>query len=92
MHFTYKTMNKILMIYHIPEGNDITRITFNRQLFDYKLQSHKGKYQKKSKGILTNYEKPIRSVVIFEEDKLEQIKKLCKKTNIKTKFYEIKEL
>ena len=84
-------MNKILMIYNIPEGDDITRITFNRQLFNYNIQSHKGKYQKKSKGILTNYEKPVRSCVIFDKEKLEQVKKLCKKLDIRTKFYEIKD-
>lgn len=81
-----------MMIYNIPEGDDITRITFNRKLFDYNLQSHKGKYQKKSKGILTNYEKPVRSCVIFDQEKLEQVKKICKKLQITTKFYEIKEL
>jgi CMP-2-keto-3-deoxyoctulosonic acid synthetase len=80
------------MIYTIPQGDDITRITFNRKLFEYNLQSHKGKYQKRSKGILTNYEKPVRSCVIFDKEQLEQVKKLTKKLQITTKFYEINEL
>jgi len=81
-----------MMIYNIPQGDDITRITFNRQLFDYKIQSHNGKYQQKSKGILTDYEKPVRSCVIFDDEEIDKVRKLCKKLNIKTKFYEIKEL
>ena len=80
------------MIYNIPKGDDITRITFNRKLFNYNLQSHKGKYQKKSKGILTNYEKPIRSCVIFDKEKLQEVKKLCKKLDITPKFYKAEEL
>jgi hypothetical protein len=85
-------MNKILMIYNIPKGDDIIRITFNRQLFKYNIQSHKGKYANKSNGILLKYEKPVRSCVIFEKEKLEEVKRLCQKLSIKSKFYQIKDL
>lgn len=58
-------------------------------MFQYKTQSHKGKYKKTTKGILTIYEKPTRSVVIFNKTKLPQIKKLIEENNIKHKLYEI---
>ena len=80
-------MTKILMIYSI--GDDAKRITFNRKLFSYKIQSHEGKYKYQSKGILTQYEKPLRSVIIFDKGKLEQTRKLCHKLNVEAKFYEI---
>lgn len=78
------------MIYSI--GEDAKRISFNRKLFSYKIQSHAGKYKYKSKGILTQYEKPLRSVVIFDKGKLPETKKLCKKFNVEVKFYEIIEI
>lgn len=83
-------MEKILMIYSV--GKDAKRIAFNRKLFSYKIQSHAGKYKYQSKGILTQYEKPLRSVVIFDKGKLLETKKLCKKLNIEAKFYNIMEI
>ena len=85
-------MTKIMMIYSIPEGKDALRITFNRKLFNYNLQSHEGKYKKKSQGILTDYEKPLRSVVIFDKNKLTAVKALCFQLSIDAKFYIIKEI
>lgn len=79
---------KILMIYDL-KGKDSERIKINRKLFQYKIQSHKGKYQKMTKGILTNYEKPTRSVVIFDKTKLLQVKKLIEENKIKHILYEI---
>ncbi len=75
------------MIYSI--GNDTKRITFNRKLFSYNIQSHAGKYKYQSKGILTQYEKPLRSVIIFDKGKLIETKRLCDKLNVEAKFYEI---
>lgn len=80
------------MIYSIPEGKDVLRITFNRKLFNYNLQSHEGKYKKKSPGILFEYEKPLRSVVIFDQTKLKDVKTLCSKLSIDAKFYIIKKI
>lgn len=85
-------MNKILMIYSIPNGNHSTRISFNRELFDYRIQSNNGKYDKKTEGVLKKYEKPVRSTVIFEKNKLEKVKKICTKFEIISKFYTIKEI
>ncbi|MFH0875763.1 MAG: hypothetical protein V1859_07535 [archaeon] len=85
-------MAKIMMIYSIPDGKDAIRITFNRKLFNYNLQSHEGKYKKKSQGILSKYEKPLRSVVIFDKDKLAAVEVLCSQLSIDAKFYLIKEI
>ena len=80
------------MIYAIPNGDDATRITFNRKLFNYNIQSHRGKYSRKSSGILSEYEKPTRSCVIFSGNFLQNVKNLCKNMKIKATFYEIKKL
>ena len=85
-------MTKILMIYSIPKGNDVTRIAFNRKLFNYNLQTHKGRYKSTTKGILEEFEKPIRSCVIFQEKNLSKVKNLCEQFKIIAHFYEIKKL
>ena len=76
------------MIYNL-NGKDSSRIRFNRKLFNYKLQSHKGKYQTTSKGILKNYEKPIRSIIIFENKYLNKVRKLLNEYKIFHKLYQI---
>ncbi len=85
-------MAKILMIYHIPDGNASIRISFNRRLLCYRVQSNSGKFDKKTQGILKKYEKPVRSTLIFNNNKYEDVKKLCVDFKIKSKFYEIKEI
>ena len=85
-------MAEILMIYQIPNGNDSTRISFNRSLFCYRIQSNKGKYDKQSQGILTKFKKPVRSTVIFNREKLDSVRKICKKYNINATFYKIQEI
>lgn len=84
-------MSKTLLIYHL-NGNDSNRIKFNRKLFNYKTQSHKGKYEQTTKGILTKYEKPVRSAVIFDDKKTLQIKKLLNEFNIAHKMYKIQNI
>jgi len=85
-------MNKILMIYKIPEGNDSVRISFNREMFEYRVQSNKGKYDKKSKGILKKYKKPVRSVIIFDKDMLNKVKEICNKFKVTYELYKIEEI
>ena len=80
--------NKIIMLYDL-KGKDSERIMFNRALFQYNLQSHKGKYKTKSKGILKEYSKPVRSVVIFNKQYLMKVKSLLKRSKIFYKLYEI---
>ena len=80
---------KILLIYDL-KGNDSQRILFNRRLFHYNMQSHEGRYKATSRGILKEFEKPVRSVVIFEKKYLTQVFKLVKNTpNLSYSFYEI---
>lgn len=76
------------MIYNL-DGRDSNRIKFNRKLFNYNLQSHKGKYQATSNGILKKYEKPIRSVIIFEKKFLNKVKNLLEEYGITNKLYQI---
>jgi hypothetical protein len=85
-------MSEILMIYHIPDGDASTRISFNRKLLCYRVQSNSGKFDKKTEGLLKNYKKPVRSTLIFDKTKYECVKQLCDEFKIKSQFYEIKEV
>lgn len=76
------------MIYNL-KGNDSERIGFNRRLFKYNLQSHNGKYKTTSKGVLDKYEKPTRSVVIFDKRDLSKVKKIICKFNVDYRLYDI---
>ena len=79
---------KIIMVYDL-KGNDSNRIMFNRELFEYNLHSHNGKYNTKSKGILKEYSKLTRAVIIFNDNDLKKVKKLLKKYSLFYKLYEI---
>ena len=79
---------KIIMIYNL-KGRDSERIRFNRRLFQYKIQSHKGRYKSTSKGVLKEYEKPIRSVVVFDKKDLAKVKKAVQEFKVDYKLYEI---
>lgn len=92
VEYLYLTMNEIMLIYDIPGGNDTTRIAFNRKLFNYNVQSHQGKYKRKSKGILPKYEKPTKSCVIFKKEYLSKVKKLCNELKIQYMLYQVKRL
>ena len=81
-----------MMLYEIPEGNSIVRIQFNRKLFEYNMQTNGGRGKTKTKGILSQYEKPAKCCVIFKETYLDKIKKLCKESGVKSHFYRVTEL
>jgi len=81
-----------MMIYSIPKGDSIIRINFNRKLFDYNVQSHRGKYKRKTKGILSKVDKPAKSCVIFDRRCLKDVKKLCEEFKIDFKLYLVKTL
>lgn len=81
-----------MMIYEIPEGNSVVRIQFNRKLFEYNMQTNGGRGRTKTKGILSQYEKPAKCCVIFEYTHLNKIKKLCKEFRVKSNFYNITKL
>ena len=80
------------MTYSIPSGNDSLRIRFNRELFQYKIQSHSGKYSQKSQGILREYEKIIKSVIIFDKKYLSNVKEIVIKYDIIARYFEVKEI
>lgn len=80
-----------MLIYNF-KGNDSQRIKFNRKLLNYNTQSHKGKYKKKTKGILQQYQKPTRSLIIFQKNNLKKIKKILTEFKIDYALYEIKQL
>lgn len=79
---------RIIMIYDL-KGRDTERIKLNRKLFPYKIQSHKGKYKRTTQGILKKYEKPVRSVIIFEKRNLNEVRKVVDYLKINYKLYEI---
>ena len=85
-------MKDILMIYHIPKGKDSTRISFNRKLFCYRVQSNLGKFDKLSDGILKKFKKPVRSTVIFDESKIRSVKNICSEFNVSSEFYKISKI
>lgn len=77
------------MIYHIPQGDASIRISFNRKLFCYRVQSNSGKFDQITEGILKKFEKPVRSTVIFNKSHLKKIQKLCAEFNIQAEFYKV---
>ena len=85
-------MKKILLIYNFPQKKDSVRIKFNRAIFKYKTQSHGGKYQKLTNGVLSKFEKPARSCVIFNENKINDVKQVCHQFGINAKFYQIRKI
>jgi len=85
-------MSEIIMIYNIPEGNASVRISFNRRLFNYRVQSNSGKFDKKTNGILDTYRKPVRSTVIFNQKHLIEVTELCKKFSVGAEFYKISKI
>lgn len=82
-------MSKVMMIYAIPKGNSSIRISFNRKLFNYKRQSHKGKYKKKTEGVLKKFERPTKSCIIFDEEYLLSVNNICEQFKISRIFYDI---
>ena len=76
------------MVYDL-NGNDSERIGFNRRLFQYSIQSHQGRYKTKSKGVLKNYIKLARSVVMFSLSDIALVKSILKQSKAKYKLYEV---
>lgn len=82
-------MAKVMMVYAIPKGNSSVRISFNRKLFNYKRQSHKGKYKKKTEGVLKEFERPTKSCIIFDEEYLLNVDSICEQFKIRRIFYNV---
>lgn len=60
----------ILICYNFEKINPSNRKQFDRELFGTVEKSHKRKYTSITKGILTDqkYERPVRSVILFESN------------------------
>jgi len=82
-------MAKIMMIYAIPKGDSSVRISFNRKLFNYRIQSHKGKYKNKTKGVLKEFERPTKSCIVFDEEYLFSVNSVCEQFKIRRIFYNV---
>lgn len=83
---------KCLVLYKFDKLDPKDRVRITRELFGYKEQSHKGKYQYQTKGRLYNYEKPVRSVIILQRSDVDDTLKILKKYNAKTRAYLIQKL
>lgn len=81
-----------MMIYNIPNGDSTIRVQFNRKLFEYPMQTNGGRSKTKTKGILSNCERPAKACVIFDKEFLREVKSLCKHFKIKSKFYKVEKL
>ena len=79
------------MIYSIPKADKKIRVQFVRELYNYEIKSHQGKYTHKTKGILDKFRKPANACIIFNINKMKDVKKLCEKYSINSKFYKIEE-
>jgi hypothetical protein len=85
-------MKKIMLIYSIPNSNKKIRVQFVRKLYDYRIKSHQGKYSYDTKGVLKDYKRPTNACIIFNEDKFKEVKDLCDKFSIKSKFFKVEEI
>jgi hypothetical protein len=56
------------------------------------MQTNGGRGRTKTKGILSQYEKPAKCCVIFEYTHLNKIKKLCREFKVKSNFYSVTKL
>lgn len=80
------------MVYFIEKGNSAARFGFNRAIFPYNIQSHSGKYCRKSNGLLKKYEKITKSVILFEEKYYESLKELVIKFKVDARFFKVEEI
>ena len=85
-------MPKMLICYNFEKIDSSKRKQFDRELFGTVEKTHHGKYVSIIKGILTNkkYERPIRAVIIFENDALKnKISNVLTKYDAKFKIYDV---
>ncbi len=81
-----------MLIYAIPNADKKLRVQFCRRLYDYKVDSHKGRYSTTTRGILDKFERPTRSCIIFEKSKMKKIKELCDEFKIQVMFYKVERI
>jgi hypothetical protein len=69
---------KWILCYWFPQMSSSERIQFKRALFGSQEKVQQGKYDFYKKGYLTDkvYEKPIRSVLILDEQDVSKVEKI----------------
>lgn len=82
---------KILACYSFEKISPIKRKQFDRKMFGTIEKSHKGKYETKTEGILTNieHERPVRSVIIFDEKYEKRVITILKEFSAKIHIYKV---
>ncbi len=86
------TMNqKILVCYSFEKIDPVRRKQFDRRMFGTIEKSHRGKYKSKIQGILSNikHERPVRSVIVFNEKYKEKITGILKEFSAKIYEYRV---
>ena len=84
-------MNKILICYKFEDLPLSKRNQFKRKLFGAIEKTHRGKYTSSTKGFLSDkhYEKPIRSVIIIQEQDKEGTLQILREFKAKTYIFKI---
>ena len=87
-------MAKILICYWFENLPLAKRSLFKRKLFGDVVKTHKGRYTSYIKGYLSKkkYEKPIRSVIIFEEKYLSGVISILSEFKAKYKTFRIQNI
>lgn len=83
--------NRILICYSFEKIDPVRRKQFDRKMFGTIESTHKGKYKNEIKGLLTNKEfrRPVRSVIIFDEEQKSKVLKLLKEFSAHTEAYRV---
>lgn len=86
-------MGKAIAIYSLHGLTPAEKLKFLHQLYGYTDRSNSGKYIYRREGILKEgeYERPIRGVVIFNDNKIKQVEKFMQLYGIEFSIYRIKD-
>lgn len=84
-------MEKILICYKFENLPLSKRNQFKRALFGAKEKTHGGKYTAITKGFLSDkyFEKPVRSVIIIDNQDKEEVLQILEKFNATIQIYRI---
>ncbi len=82
---------RILICYSFEKIDPGRRKQFDRKMFGTIEKTHKGKYKNEIKGLLTDQEfkRPVRSVIIFNEEQKRQVLRLLKEFSARTEAYRV---
>lgn len=82
---------RILICYSFEKIDPVRRKQFDRKMFGTIERTHQGKYENRIKGLLSDIEfrRPVRSVIIFNEEHKTKILKLLKEFSAKIEAYRV---